>query len=57
MLSVPFWHAAFKMAQDRDIKLIKTVISAANVGGLNFYNSFPFRVETFLCGYHLLIDA
>jgi hypothetical protein len=57
MLSVPLWHAAFKMAQDRDIKLIKTVISAANVGVLNLYNSFPFRVEKALCGYHLLIDT
>jgi hypothetical protein len=57
MLSVPLWHAAFKLAQDRDIKLIKTVISAANVGVLNLYNSFPFRVDKALCGYHLLIEA
>lgn len=57
MLSVPLWHAAFKMAQDRDIKRIKTVISAANVGVLNLYNLFPFRVDKALCGYHLLIDA
>lgn len=57
MLSVPLWHAAFKMAQDRDIKLIKTVISAANVGVLNLYNLFPFRVDKALCGYHLLIDV
>jgi len=57
MLSVPLWHTAFKLAQARDIKLIKTVISAANVGVLNLYNSFPFRVEKALCGYHLLIDA
>ncbi|MDE7530956.1 hypothetical protein [Aeromonas salmonicida] len=57
MLSVPLWHTAFKLAQARDIKLIKTVISAANVGVLNLYNSFPFRVEKALCGYHLLIDV
>ncbi|HHQ4594640.1 TPA: hypothetical protein ACSP2D_003951 [Aeromonas veronii] len=57
MLSVPLWHAAFKLAQTRDIKLIKTIISAANVGVLNLYNLFPFRVEKALCGYHLLIDV
>lgn len=55
MLSVPLWHAAFKLAQHRDIQKITTVISAANVGVLNLYNSFPFHIDRALCGYHLMI--
>lgn len=57
MLSVPLWQSAFKLAQNRDIKLIKTIISAANVGVLNLYNSFPFRIDRALCGYHLIINS
>ncbi|WP_162626201.1 hypothetical protein [Aeromonas salmonicida] len=55
MLSVPLWHAAFRLAQDRDIQKITTMISAANVGVLNLYNSFPFHIDRALCGYHLMI--
>lgn len=56
MLSVPLWHAAFIAAQERHFKCIKTVVSAANVGVLNLYNTFPFRVNKSLCGYHLLLN-
>ncbi|MBL0456199.1 hypothetical protein JD499_03085 [Aeromonas enteropelogenes] len=57
MLSVPLWQSAFKLAQNRNVKSINTVISAANIGVLNLYNSFPFRVDRALCGYHLIINT
>ncbi len=57
MLSVPLWQAAFKLAQHRDIQKITTLISAANVGVLNLYNSFPFHIDRALCGYHLMITG
>lgn len=56
MLSVPLWHSAFILAQERKFKCIKTMVSAANVGVLNLYNTFPFRVDRSLCGYHLLLN-
>lgn len=52
MLAPKMWQEVFLLAQKNRYKKICTIISASNVGVLNVYNMFPFRVSKALFGFH-----
>jgi hypothetical protein len=48
-----FWSALLKYFQDKNINKVKEIkVSAANIGILNLYISFNFKVKKTLLGYH-----
>jgi len=48
-----FWSALFKYFQGRGVKKVKEIkISAANIGIINLYINFHFKVKKTLLGYH-----
>jgi hypothetical protein len=52
VLATAWWAAALDALKARNITHCSTVVSAANVGVLNLYNQFGFRIEKTLIGYH-----
>jgi len=50
-ISVLFWPAVFKYLKEQSVHKVQTVISAANLGVMNLYISFGFRVERTLFGF------
>lgn len=52
MLAPMLWQEIFLLSRTNGCKSIRTIISAANIGVLNVYNMFPFRVCKALYGFH-----
>ena len=54
MLAVFFWASFLEMLKQRSIKRADTLISTANLGVLNLYIYFQFKVKETLFGFHKL---
>jgi hypothetical protein len=54
MLAVFFWGSFLEMLKQRGIKRTDTLISTANLGVLNLYIHFQFKVKETLFGFHKL---
>jgi hypothetical protein len=51
-ISIPIWHSAILNLKERGVEKCSTLISASNIGVLNLYIYFQFKITSCLIGYH-----
>jgi hypothetical protein len=51
-ISLPLWHSALLNLKSQGVEKCTTLISSSNIGVLNLYIYFQFKITTCLIGYH-----